>query len=254
MTYKQNEWKKLTNSPIAIALLQVKFDPSEVKLDDLTKHDLAIKRILPNRRENIQVGLDFNGVHIPMGKSTITSQSEAKVGAVVYFSNDQKIKLEFSDGTITYRDERKYTGWSDFQDSALSLISVLEEDLNNSNVLRTSIRFINRFSFDQFNDPAEYFNTLISQKEGTSLPYPLRQFSFRLAMDVPDTEIYSIVNQSVENISPDAYIYTLDIDVLDRQRLIFAKEAIADVLLGLRQIKNDIFFKTLTQKTLDLCD
>lgn len=249
-----NEWPKLQNPPVAIALLQLKFDPTAIPLDTFTKYDTAIKRELPNRRDNIQVGLDFKGIQIPIGKSTITSQSDARVGAIVYFSNDQKVKLEFSDGTITFTDERKYVDWDNFQNSAIHIFSLLSESLNNIEILRTSIRFINRFSLKDFTNPDEYFNTLISHKEDQALPFPLRQYSFRLTMDVPDTDIYSIVNQSIENIRPDAYAYTLDIDVLDRQRMIFAESSLIEVLSGLRKIKNEIFFKTLTQKTLDLCN
>lgn len=248
------EWPKLQNPPVAIALLQLKFDPAVMPLDSFTKYDAAIKRVLPNRRDNIQVGLDFKGVQIPIGKSTITSHSDARVGAIVYFTNDQKVKLEFSDGTITFTDERKYIDWENFQNSALSIFSLLSDSLNNIEILRTSIRFINRFNLKDFTNPEEYFNTLISHKQDQALPFPLRQYSFRLTMDVPETDIYSIVNQSVENIRPDAYVYTLDIDVLDRQRMIFAKDSLVEVLSGLRSIKNEIFFKTLTQKTLDLCN
>ena len=114
--------------------------------------------------------------------------------------------------------------------------------------------FINRFTFDNFDTPQEYFKTLISSVENNRLPYPLRQYGFRLNMGVPDTDIYAIVNQNIENITTNKFIYTFDIDVLDRQRLIFNVSTIIENLETLRNVKNEIFFNNLTQKTLDLCN
>lgn len=107
-----------------MAIMQLKFDQDAISLDDFAKYDTALKRLYPNRRDNIQVGLDFGDVNIPLGKSTITSQSDAKLRARVYFSNDQKIKFELSEGTVSFTDERKYTSWDNFQEQAIRSIGV----------------------------------------------------------------------------------------------------------------------------------
>ncbi len=73
-------------------------------------------------------------------------------------------------------------------------------------------------------------------------------------MDIPETDIYSIVNQNVVNERANSFIYTFDIDVLDRQRLVFNQETLAENIETLREVKNEIFFGNITQKTLDLCN
>ena len=73
-------------------------------------------------------------------------------------------------------------------------------------------------------------------------------------MDVPDTDIYSNVNQNVENDRANSFIYTFDIDVLDKQHLIFDQETLAENMETLRDVKNEIFFGNITQRTLDLCN
>lgn len=152
-----------------------------------------------------------------------------------------KIKLEISESTITYIDERPYQGWDNFKESAIKSLSSLTDILSNIEVVRTSIRFINRFSFDNFDNPQDYFRTLISSSEDNQLPFPLGQYGFRLLMYVPDSDIYSIVNQNVENVRTNSFMYTFDIDVLDRQRLMFDKETLAENMETLRGIKNEIF-------------
>lgn len=50
------------------------------------------------------------------------------------------------------------------------------------------------------------------------------------------------------------YIYTLDIDVLDKQKLIYNIATIGESLENLRQIKNKVFFDAITDKTIQLCN
>jgi len=247
-------WQTLINPPVVVALFQLKYNPAGIKLNDFLKYDVQLKHSFPIRKDNIQIGIDLGGTSIPLGVSKITGTSDAKIGSYVYCSVDQKIKLEISESTITYIDERPYQGWVNFKESTIKSLSALTDILNNIEVIRTSIRFINRFSFDNFDNPQDYFKTLISSSEDNQLPFPLGQYGFRLLMDVPDSDIYSIVNQNAENVRTNSFIYTFDIDVLDRQHLIFDKETLAENMETLRGIKNEIFFGNITQKTLDLCN
>ena len=247
-------WPNLNNPPVVVALFQLKFNSTGIKLNDFLKYDTILKHNFPIRKDNIQIGIDLGGTSIPLGVSKITGTSDAKIGSYLYCTVDQKIKLEISEGTITYIDERPYQGWDKFKESTLKSISSLTDILSNTEVNRTSIRFINRFSFANFDNPQDYFKTLISSSKDNQLPYPLRQYGFRLLMDVPDTDIYSNVNQNVENDRANSFIYTFDIDVLDKQHLIFDQETLAENMENLRDVKNEIFFGNITQRTLDLCN
>jgi uncharacterized protein (TIGR04255 family) len=248
------KWKILNRPPVVVALIQLRYSSSSVKLGDFLAYDTTLRHDFPIRRDNIQVGIDLGNSSIPLGISKISGTSDAKVGSYIYSSVDQKIKLEISESSISYIDEHPYKGWAVFKENALKAIMILSEVLNKIEINRSSIRFINRFSFDNFDNPQEYFNTLISNSGEINLPYPLTQYGFRLSMDVPATDIYSIVNQNVESLLSNSYIYTFDIDVLDKQHLIFDKETLSIILESLREIKNEIFFNNVTQKTLDLCN
>ncbi|MBK5247293.1 MAG: TIGR04255 family protein [Peptostreptococcaceae bacterium] len=248
------KWTTLNNPPVVVALFQLKYNPGGIKLKDFLKYDTQLKHNFPIRKDNIQVGIDLGGTSIAMGISKFTGTSDAKIGSYVYLSVDQKIKLEISENTITYIDERPYQGWDNFKESTMQSLSALTDILSNIEIVRTSIRFINRFSFPNFDNPQDYFRTLISSSEDNQLPFALRQYGFRLLLDVPDSDIYSIVNQNVENASANSFIYTFDIDVLDIQHLIFDKKTLAENMETLRAVKNEIFFGNVTQKTLDLCN
>ena len=249
------KWKNLNNPPVVVALFQMKYNANNLILSRFLSCVTQIKNHLPIRKDSGQVGINFGDKSIPLGMSKTTVTTDAQIRSYIFFSADQKSRLEISTDTITFIDEHKYLGWEHFKEMTKTYLSIISDVLSgNCEVTRTSIRFINRFMFDNFDNPQEYFKTMISSVENNQLPYPLRQYGFRLVMDTPDTDIYSVVNQSIENIPTNKYIYTFDIDVLDKQHLTFHVDTIVANLENLRDVKNSVFFNNLTQKTLDLCN
>lgn len=249
-----NNWPNLNNPPVVAALFQLKFSSDEISLDSFLAFDSRIKHNLPNRSDNIHIGIDLGGSSIPLGISSISAKSDAKINTYVYSSIDKKSRLEITENAITFIDESPYIGWSHFKDSALKFVDILSDVLSKTKIERTSIRFINRFSFDKFDRPEEYFNTLISSNNDGHLPYPLQQYGFKIIMVIPENNTHSIVNQNVEIVPPNTYAYTFDIDVLDKSNFPFDIESISDRAENLREIKNKIFFDNITQKTIDLCN
>jgi uncharacterized protein (TIGR04255 family) len=249
-----NKWPTLNKPPVVVALFQIRFRSSEIKLNDFLKYDHSFRNILPNRNNNINVGINLEGSSIPLGISKISATSDATIDSYIYFSNDQKVKLEISNEAVTFIDERPYKDWEFFKNSVLDALLIMSDLLKKVEIYRTSIRFINRFILDNFDTPQDYFNTLISTNNDKELPYPILQYGFRLIMDIPNSDVHSIVNQQVENIRTNLFAYTFDIDVLDKQNLFFDKETISIILENLRSIKNNIFFSNVTQKTIDLCN
>lgn len=175
------------------------------------------------------------------------------MASYLYFSKDQKEKLEISTDGITYTSEATYVGWDNFKATVLKYIEIFKPILKKVAIKRTSIRFINQFEIKEFNDPAEYFNTVISSTDGEKhLPYPLLKYGFRMTVDVNEG-VYSIINQNVDK-KTDNYTYIFDIDVLNINNLLYTSESIGKVLEDLRNVKNTIFFNNITDKTISLCN
>jgi len=247
------KWKNLANPPIVTAIFQIKYDSGSVRLDDFLKFDTILKREFPQRRENIESSLSLApSTRIPLGKAQVSGVTDTRRTGYVYFTTDQKEKLSLSETEITYTKESPYTGWNEFKDFVLKVLRILSPTLAGITIQRTSIRFINQFSMTDFDDPTEYFNTQITSSVAeNSMPYPVMKYGFRLTFDISGG-IYSIVNQNVDQLT-DKYIYIFDIDVLDRNNILFDIDSIGETLERLRKIKNTIFFGNLTDKTLELC-
>lgn len=243
-------FQSLKNPPVKIALFQLKHSAVDMKVynetDALLKHKFTI------RKDNIEVGLNLDNTNIPLGKSRLNGTSDAKIKSYIYLTPDQKERVEILEDTLTYVTELPYEGWDNFVEQVSSVLSIMSNVLVNVEITRTSIRFVNRFLLDEFETPADYFTTVISKK-GETL-FPLSQYGFRLQYEVPQTNIYAIVNQSVENEISNKYTYLLDIDVLDKQSLYYEKETVLSSLSNLREIKNKIFFDSITEKTESLCN
>lgn len=248
------KWKNLANPPVVTAIFQIKYDSGSIRLDDFLKFDTILKREFPQRRENIESSLSLApSTRIPLGKAQVSGVTNTRRTGYVYFTTDQKEKLTLSESDITYTKESPYTGWDFFKAFVLKVLNTLSPVLEGITIQRTSIRFINQFSLTDFDDPTEYFNTQITSSAAeNSMPYPVTKYGFRLTFDISEG-IYSIVNQNVDQLT-DKYIYIFDIDVLDRNNILFDIDTIAETLERLRDIKNNIFFGNLTNKTLELCN
>ncbi len=248
----KEKWPSLAKAPVVTAIFQLKFDNDSVKVDDYLKFDNVLKRDFPKRNESIESSLSISpATKIPLGKAQVSGVTNTRRTGYLYFTTDQKEKLILSESEITFSTELPYEGWDVFKGKVMKILCTLSTMMEGVAVRRTSIRFINQFKFDEFSDPTEYFNSQISSTEGGML-FPLMKYGFRLTYDIEEG-VYSIVNQNVEHL-PDKFIYIFDIDVLNRNNLLFELNTIVDTMESLREIKNKIFFGNVTEKTLQTCN
>lgn len=248
-----SQWPNLNIPPVILAIFQIKYQKEGIKLNDFLRYDDILKRKYPNRMDNYQANIDIPQTFTP-GISTVTGKADTKINSYTYFSKDQKQKLIIEEGTITYTDENKYAGWENFKQKGLESVEMFHEIFSQSTITRISIRFVNRFSLENLNDPLVYFTTTISSANSDGLPYPLVEYAFKLKTITPDTNIYSYINQTTVPVNENQTDYIFDIDVLELTNLLFDNGLISDKLEKLREIKNNLFFNNLTQKTIDLCN
>lgn len=227
------------------------FEQGEGSLVDFLKFDKDFKKFLPLRHDNIAANIDFADTTISLGVSKVSGISNAKVDSYTYYTKDQKIKFVITEKHILYIDENKYTSWENFSEMIFKLLDIAATVLVKLKITRTSIRFINKFEFDSF-VPTVYFKTMVSQTEDASVPYPLTKYSFNLRLDAGD-DTFANVNQTSDRLL-DKYIYIFDIDVLNYKNLLFDKMSLMAVMDNLRKVKNEIFFKNITDKLIEKCN
>lgn len=244
-------WPKLDRPPVVLSMFQMKYEWNEENLDSFVSLDSEIRKKFPKMVKNIAAKINIPSDRIHVGRTTVTGSSDAKIDRYTYLSEDQKSKLVITEDAISYINESKYVGWNHFSSEVSDCLALLGLVLDSKIITRTSIRFVNNFEFETFENPEEYVKTMIVSSEDEVLPYPVLKYGFRMILDVNDN-VYSIVNQNFDNPAGKP-IYIFDIDVLDRRNIVFDPDIILSIVNDLRIVKNDIFFNNLTKKTLDLC-
>lgn len=245
-------WPILKNPPVKMTLFQLKFG-NQIDLNEFLVVDSQVRRHFPRRVDNIHTNIDLPST-ITIGVSKISGTSNAKVTGYTYFTEDQKQKLVIEEDSLTFQNEDLYIGWDPFKAAIKCYLEIYAKVFQNKVVKRTSIRFINNFFFDQLENPAEYFKTMVSTVEDAGFMYPLARYGFRLTFEVPNTDQYAIVNQNLDIQGHDKFIYIFDIDVLDRCNLLYEEKGVLDKMDSLRKIKNNLFFNNVTPKLLELCN
>ncbi len=248
----QYNWPVLANSPIEVALFQIKYDIGQHSLDDFLALDSELHKTFPIRKDDFSANFNFGNSRIPLGESKVSGTSNAKLTQYTYISADQKSKLAITVDTITYIEEHKYQNWDEYIETINKYLKLLSAVLGNNMVNRTSIRFINRFRIDGTENIVDYFNTTISTKSDDTIPYSVQRFAHRIQASINEN-CYCVINQSLDK-PTDKYEYVFDIDVLDRSQIVFDLNSINNILNGLRVHKNTIFFRNLTDKALELCN
>ncbi|WP_303180128.1 TIGR04255 family protein [uncultured Butyricimonas sp.] len=243
----------LLKPPVIMAIFQLKISPNrDVKFSNLIANDENIKRIFPQRSDNYHSHLGLGT--IAPGISTIKVKADTKINSYTYFSEDKKEKFIIDTDSVTYITENIYTGWESFKKKIFTCVHLIWEQLQEYDIDRTSVRFVNKFTIDSFMNPLDYFTKTISSST-EEIIYPLNKYTFRLFLEIPEFDSVSIVNHALEPTEiKDRVEYFLDIDALCLEKIPIKWEAIEDKLEKLHEVKNNIFFDSLTDKTKELCN
>lgn len=247
--------KLLANPPIVAVFCQIKFDETALPLELLKKIESKLQELYPiriNRFNSLLNGLDEvqkRGV----GRSQIKITSDTKIHRIEYRSSNQRNKLIIAEDFLLFSDENKYESWDTCKANIVKVLSILSEIYNDININRLSLRYVNRFVFNEFDDPSEYFTSTISAVEGHDMVGELYSYNFRLSMGLPNTAIKTNINHSLEMTPSNQYNYILDIDVLDGSNIVYNVQTIEENLSNINSELVKIFFNNITKKTEELC-
>ncbi len=242
----RRDWQKLNNPPVILAAMEIRYMlPKDFKVSILKKDEEFININLPDRLDN------FTGnINMPNPTEGLsTAQVTNKQTGYIYLNKEKNKRLLISNENISYVIEGKYPGWEVFIKECLDYIDHFKQILGDIVILRMSIRFINRLMFNELNAIEDYFNVAISASEGT-IEYPIDTYFIKYGIHIPETGIRANVVQSLEERSADSYLFIFDIDVLHDMQENFYSINFEENFEELRNLKNDIFFKNLTAKTL----
>lgn len=238
--------RHLEKAPITEALVdvRVKLHP-DIDLSILRQVADLVSREYPERQERIRIESKFDS-------KTKQSETTYVVDGYLCTSSDKKQVLQVRLDGFTFSRLRPYQTWEDLRQEAHRLWQLYVQAASPELVTRVALRYINRLDIPlPLRDFGDYLTAppIVPQ----DLPRGLISFLTRNVIREPSLNFMAIISQSLEPVGvPDVAPVILDIDVFKEVQYNVGEEAIWETLDQLREFKNNIFFKSITEKIVEL--
>lgn len=237
----------LRNAPIVEAVIDFRV---------LRKEGLS-----PDRFENLtgEIGAEYSqklAMHsieaqfvLSQEKAPSSSAATARIG---WQHRADAMVAQFRVDGFTFSKLEPYTTWDEVFSEALRLWAVYTKIAEPSEVIRVAVRYINRL---QVPVPARIGDYL---EAPPVLPSPisqeLRQFLCRFVIDDARRNASAVVIQASEPVvGPRAITLLLDIDAFKENLAIVPRDPnLPEMFLQLRDLKNEIFFASITEQTAEM--
>ncbi len=244
------EYSHLRNAPITEALIDIRIkvrDDYDVHQIESLHEEIASQYPAKKERRKWEGRFEFK-----KGETPIPAGSETINGYIFTSANGKQIFQARIDG-FTFNRLRPYETWEIMRDEAFRLWKLYRTKLR-PDITRVALRYINKFDIPLFPEPlrdfSEYLTAAPIVPEG--IPQGVSSFLTRVVINEPAIDASAIITQAFEQIvDPKFLTIILDIDVFKQKDHISEEEAL-QTLEALRDFKNKIFFKSITEKTKEL--
>jgi len=188
----------------------------------------------------------------PAESPQITRTSGGPTG-YIFKSADGKQAVQALKRGFSFSRFKPYEDWETFSREARDLWSRYATLTKPEKVTRIALRYINRMDLPlPFNDFKEYLLTVPEIAPG--LPQGLASFFFRVVIPFDKAEAFATITETIAEgeESKGVVPVILDIDVFRAGTFSIVADKLWPTFDRLRELKNDLFFRTLTDKAKDL--
>lgn len=171
-----------------------------------------------------------------------------------FTSEDGKYIAQFKVDGFSLSRLEPYETWESFEEEAMRLLMVYNEELKPQMLTRVSTRFVNLISLridgQNMTDLLDYFVAPPTLPE--PLRYPIGSFLSRIVFQNHEINATGILTHALESITDakEAPI-VLDIDVFKEIEGMPTEDWCRDNLRQLRDFKNELFFESVTAQTVE---
>jgi uncharacterized protein (TIGR04255 family) len=238
-----SNWPKLSRAPIVEGLIDIRVERSSAVNVALLKNacdDLA--EAFPSRQDQ----------HMWMGQISLSptaatiSTGVNEPNGVILRSADQRWVAQFQLDGFTLSRLQPYGTWEDLRSKATELWTKYCAVTHPSKIVRVATRFINRIPLP----PGESFERtfLTTFSISPDLPQAVANFLLRLVVPFEVEQAVGIVTQALDKNGAECIF---DIDVFAENPEGFSQDQTWAKLDVLREIKNKLFFDSLTPEALE---
>lgn len=242
-----NKFPHLSNAPITEAMIDIQTASKDpISIDVLRSVAQALKEEFPIAENKELATMSFSANEsAPRGTRELQGflvRSEDKLYAAQILINRFSLSR-----LMPYKD------WGDLRNYSEKLWSIYKDIVKPIRVKRLAVRYINRLLLpDPTKQLSYYFTKPLEIPE--ELPQALANYVTRMVIPEPESSSVAIVQQVMEGMSQENQASIIfDIDAFKEVDFgVGDNEMIWSTLENLREYKNRIFFKTLTNNTIEM--
>lgn len=237
--------RHLNNAPLTEAILDVRVKTNE-------KFSIEFFQPLRARFANtfpiVEEQRIFEGeVQLGPGKSVAQFAKMGEVNGLLFKSSDGLNIAQFRRDGFTFNRLHPYTSWEDVFPQAWDLWSRYIETSAAEFVTRIALRYINLLTLPTpVRDLGDYLTAPPRTPEGVE--GSIASFLTRVVVNIPQNGLAAIITQALEKpAEPGSVRVILDIDAYKQEELDLTDASIREVFHDLRDLKNKIFFNSITE-------
>ncbi len=240
--------RHLKNAPITEAIIdfRTKLPPTfEIKnLMSLLKEDLSDNFPKIEEQRFIKGGFD-----IKKGKPVAAMPEDHGIHGYLLRPEDDKKVVQFRIDGFTYSQLKPYTYWKEFFSEAKELWKLYVDKAQPESVTRIAVRYINHIDLPlPITDLSKYLTAPPNVPK--ELPGSISRFLSKVVIYNSEIDISTNITQALEKSTKPNYItIILDIDAYKQGEFDSNNGDIWPIFEKLHDIKNQIFFNSITEET-----
>jgi uncharacterized protein (TIGR04255 family) len=178
-------------------------------------------------------------------------RTDTSLTGYAFRSSDQRFVAQLSVEGLTVSQLQAYTNWEDLAEEAARLWDVYVQVALPRRILRAGTRYLNRIRVPLTGGKLDdYFNTLPAIPE--RVPQSVTNLLVRMVLHEEEPPFSVSITEFLEPTEDDSVCMILDIDAFSRETYEMDAGTVWNALAGLRDLKNRVFFGSVTDKTLGL--
>jgi uncharacterized protein (TIGR04255 family) len=244
-----SEYTIFSRDPIIEALLDIRVKlPEEITLTKLEAFHETLKNRFPEKQQRVSME---SGVKL-IPESTMPLPSGGVVDGYFLRSPDEKKLVQIGLDGFTFNKLKPYKGWEQFYNEARELCNLYFQITTPLKITRIALRYLNRIELPlPLKDIKEYFLTV--PEIAPKLPQSINYFFMRLVIPNTDIPAVAVINQTLESPTENNRLPVIfDIDVFRDVDYSNNHTGIWNEFEKLHVFKNEIFFHSITEKTVEL--
>ncbi len=238
------------HAPITEALLDIRVElPKDIEITDLDAFHDSVRDTYSEKQQRVAFTA---GIKVtPNGPSAVPPTAEPN-GFIFRSPEGKKLVQARLDG-FTFNKLRPYSSWAEFSEEARSLWDKYCNVAKPKKITRIALRYINKIEIPlPFTSFQEYILTL--PQLAPTISQTVEQFFMQLVIPYPERATIAVINETIERPTNDRKLpFIYDIDVYKQNLNLTCDTAnLWDEFNELRNLKNDIFLDSITEKTKEL--